>query len=93
MAFFLSITQKRLKKNFLNSMQKNNLNFVIDSSNWLFKYKNGWYDYFAEIKLKYVINKNNNKEIIVKHPDVLFDYKIYEYVENKYFKGRIAVRR
>lgn len=54
----------------------NNMNFRIDSSDWLFKMNKGWEDYF----LPYEINSNAQLFHIVKsHPTVLADYPISDY--------------
>ena len=33
--------------------KKNNINFIINSNEWLFKYKDGWEDYFEPIILSF----------------------------------------
>ncbi len=79
--------------------EKNNLNFKIDNSNWLFKYKLGWEDYFENID----INDKNNLEnticigfntLFVNYP--IFEYKnvinkIYNY--NEIIKNKISEKR
>jgi len=60
--------------------KKNNLNFRIDSNNWLFKYNNGWLDYFEDISFynneNIVLNSNNK---IAKFGNILYNYPIIEY--------------
>lgn len=63
----------------------NNLNFKINSDNWLFKHSNGWLDYFEDISLlnneNNSISSNNTSEIfkIAKYGDILHNYSIIEY--------------
>jgi hypothetical protein len=54
----------------------NNLNFRINTDNWMYKFKNGWGDYFQP----YEVNSHTQLEHITKaYPDVLGDYSIHEY--------------
>jgi hypothetical protein len=57
--------------------KKNNINFKLDTSNWLFKYKNGWSDYFNLFDL----DNNINNDIVhyFKHINIIENYPIYEY--------------
>lgn len=58
--------------------KKHNISFKLDSSNWLYKSKNGWTDYFAnEVELK----GNNEEELffIFKHDQLLGEHTMYEY--------------
>ena len=36
---------------------KNNINFKLDTSNWLFKFEKGWEDYFESIDIYMIRNK------------------------------------
>jgi len=57
----------------------NMLKFRIKSTNWLFKYKDGWTDYFENYEL---VNSNTNGAIIYKkHCDILIDAPILKYKE------------
>ena len=56
--------------------KKNNINFNIDSREWLFKYINGWTDYFKDIKLYF---NNDDKIEYFKHGNIIKDYNILEY--------------
>jgi hypothetical protein len=40
--------------------KKYNINYKTNSENWPYKYKNGWTDYFEDIKLKFNNNDTNN---------------------------------
>jgi hypothetical protein len=57
----------------------NNINFKLNTDNWLFKYKEGWTDYFENIDINNNIIKNKKKDIIVKHGNVLYNYPLFEY--------------
>lgn len=64
----------------------NNINFKLDSSRWLFKYKEGWTDYFENIDINDNDNDNNNKNIKIqydnsdfKHLDIIHEYPLLEY--------------
>jgi hypothetical protein len=56
--------------------KKNSINFIINSDNWLFKYKDGWDDYFEPITLTFnpIIETK-----IVTHSTNMGDYIIQEY--------------
>jgi hypothetical protein len=56
----------------------NKINFKINSDNWLFKYKDGWTDYFEPIELKFY---ENLKEKNVYHKDILTEFTINDYKE------------
>lgn len=64
---------------------KNNINFTLNTDNWLFKYEKGWEDYFEKID----INSNENDNIITyaKSYKVLDNYRIIDYKEiiNKFY--------
>jgi hypothetical protein len=64
---------------------KNNINFTLNTDNWLFKYEKGWEDYFEKID----INSNGNDNIITyaKSYKVLDNYRIIDYKEiiNKFY--------
>lgn len=57
--------------------KKNNVSFQLDTQNWLYKYKNGWTDYFKDINFK-GINEENRIEK-VNHNSTLGDFNIHEY--------------
>ena len=57
--------------------RKNNYNFIIDSSKWLFLSNLGWEDYFSNIDIIDNIIIPNVKN--VGFFDILEDYSIYEY--------------
>lgn len=66
--------------------KKNDVSFTLDTSNWLYKYKDGWIDYFQDINFKG--NNDDGKIKIVKHNELLYDYNIQEYrdtILNNYF--------
>lgn len=55
--------------------KENRQNFKITSDTWIYRYNNGWTDYFKPTELKY-----NNEEYIKKsHHDVVGDYKLSDY--------------
>jgi len=56
---------------------KNNINFKINSDNWLFKYKNGWSDYFIPTELNFYNSSNNIKNYTVM--DILGEYTFQMY--------------
>jgi hypothetical protein len=62
-----------------------NLNFMIDSNNWLFKYKLGWEDYFVNIDITNASNENN---ISVSHHQQILECNIYSY---KYYIKNVYV--
>lgn len=59
--------------------KNNNINFIINSNDWLFKYKDGWEDYFEPITLSFnpIIETKT-----VKHGTNMADYTIQEYKNN-----------
>lgn len=74
--------------------KKYKIDFEIDSTKWLFKSKNGWSDYFMDVKLSFntdrqnIINKNNE---MISNEFKISDYKdankeVYKYnddIKNK----------
>jgi len=56
----------------------NRKNFKIKSDTWLFKYKNGWSDYFNDIELKF-----NESDIIKNYKalDTLGKYTVQNYID------------
>jgi hypothetical protein len=55
--------------------KENKRNFRINSENWIYKYDNGWTDYFIPTELNY-----NDEEYIKKgHPEIVSDYKLSHY--------------
>jgi hypothetical protein len=62
--------------NHLLFAKKYNMSFEINSINWLFKYKDGWEDYFQTIKL-YAPNKENH--IQLGHHQVFEEFSVREY--------------
>ena len=56
---------------------KNNNNLIINSEEWLFKYKLGWEDYFKNIN----INNSNNidKQLFCDFNSILGNYKLIDY--------------
>ena len=63
--------------NHLLFCKKNNISFQIDSTNWLFKYKDGWTDYFKYFELK---GNNYHPVRCIKHYQTAGDFPLYEYV-------------
>ena len=60
--------------------KKNNIDFKIDSNEWLFKFMNGWTDYFNDVHLFFKNNNYKDDEVkYLKHCDVIKDYNIKEY--------------
>jgi hypothetical protein len=57
--------------------KRNNISFTLDSSNWLFKSKEGWNDYFKPID--FVSGENNTENRTVKHNELLGNYDMWEY--------------
>ena len=57
--------------------KRNGITFQLDTTNWLYKYKNGWEDYFKKIDFK----GNQEENIIkkVKHNEILDNFNIQEY--------------
>lgn len=56
--------------------KKNNLNFKVHSDDWLFKYKNGWEDYFKYIDINTGIVTDHQH---FSHFNVIEDFKLSEY--------------
>ena len=59
--------------------KKKNINFIIDSSEWMFLCKFGWEDYFCNIDIIEYDESPYNKN--VGFGNILEDYPIYEYKE------------
>jgi hypothetical protein len=57
--------------------KKNNINFIIESTNWMFLYKLGWEDYFYNIDIVDNILTSDIKS--VGFFDILQDFNIFEY--------------
>lgn len=52
-------------------------NYLLDSSEWIYKYKDGWTDYFEEVKL--VHNEDDSEKVYKKHMDIVNEYKLQDY--------------
>jgi len=63
--------------NHLLFCKKHNISFQIDSTHWLFKYKDGWTDYFKHFELK---GNNYHPVKYIKHYQTAGDFPLYEYV-------------
>ena len=59
--------------------KSNGINFKIDTSNWLYTYKDGWTDYFLPVELFYYESTIPTKEY--SHNEVLDNYSIRDYKE------------
>ena len=46
--------------------KKNKVDFTIQSNDWLFKYKEGWMDYFEDNTIKFLENNNTKNNIMNK---------------------------
>jgi hypothetical protein len=57
----------------------NKKNFKINSENWLYKFKDGWTDYFEAIELNFYDNNSINKDMY--HSNILGDFTINNYIE------------
>ena len=57
--------------------KKNEINFKIESKDWMFKYNLGWDDYFLPIQLNY---NTSLKSKICNHGIILEDFEIYDYI-------------
>lgn len=58
--------------------RRNQKNFQINSQYWLFKYKNGWTDYFNNVMLRF--REDNSTQIQqFGHMNELGSYSLYEY--------------
>jgi hypothetical protein len=74
--------------------KRNNITFQLDTNDWLYKYKNGWEDYFQKISLKGKNEENIIKK--VKHNEILGDYSIQEYrdvILNEFYLYNDELRR
>jgi hypothetical protein len=60
--------------------EEKKLKFIIDSSNWLFKFNKGWNDYFITFNADNIVDKNNSNKY--KHGNVIKDYKIKDYIKS-----------
>lgn len=58
---------------------KTNQNFRLITDNWLFKYKEGWTDYFLPIDINDRVHKDNEEIIHAFHGNTLANYKLIEY--------------
>ena len=54
--------------------KQNNLNFNLDTTDWLFKYEYGWIDYFENININDKIETTNN--IYVDHSNTFDNYPL-----------------
>jgi hypothetical protein len=57
--------------------KKNNISFEVNGDNWLFKYKNGWEDYFQNIN--FYTNNDNGIIYSFKHYQTIHDYPLLDY--------------
>jgi len=57
--------------------KKNKINFEMKSTNWLFKSKDGWTDYFEPVSLNYYTECITNS--VYSHSKVLEDFAIIDY--------------
>jgi uncharacterized protein YqfB (UPF0267 family) len=58
--------------------KRNNLSFKVKSHEWLFKFKNGWDDYFKNIDIK-MNNKHDLNNACFGHHQQIFECTITEY--------------
>ena len=58
--------------------KKNNLSFKVKSDEWLFKFKNGWDDYFKNIDIK-MNNIDDLNNSCFGHHQQIFEFTITEY--------------
>ena len=58
--------------------KKNRVSFQLDTKNWLFKYKNGWTDYFEPIDFLET-EQNDSTETIYSHNAEIEKFPIWEY--------------
>jgi hypothetical protein len=80
--------------------KKHNYNFQVNSDKWLFKYKNGWEDYFLNININNNVNdyKSNKK---YGHHKQIDNFTILEYKEaikcvyiyNDYIAEKISIAK
>ena len=73
--------------------KRNEISFQLNTDEWLYKYKNGWTDYFKNIDFK----GNREENIIkkVKHNEILGDFSIQEYRDvllNEFFLYNDEIR-
>lgn len=60
--------------------KKNNVDFFIDSAEWLFKYKDGWTDYFEDNKMIFSgITNNDHPQHFLPGLRMLGEFPIFEY--------------
>jgi hypothetical protein len=55
--------------------KNNNIKFIVNSDKWLFKYKNGWEDYFLNININEGLDLNN----CFSHHQQIGDFSILDY--------------
>jgi len=56
--------------------RENNLNFRINTDDWMYKFKEGWHDYFENYEIN---DKTQIFHIVKSYPTVLTEYSIGEY--------------
>jgi hypothetical protein len=56
--------------------KSNNMNFKINTDDWLFKFKDGWVDYFEPYEIK---DKTQLFHVVKRYPTVLTEYSIADY--------------
>jgi len=57
--------------------KKHNINYFLDTKQWLYLYKNGWTDYFLSVNLNF---NNTDKNIkVYGHGDIIENVKIQDY--------------
>ena len=61
--------------------KKQRVDFSIESNNWLFKYKEGWTDYFEDNKMTFSenIHTYNNRKMYNPNRKTIGDYQLFEY--------------
>ena len=57
----------------------NGVNFMLHSTNWLFRFKNGWTDYFEDNSLIFKSTIPKNEIVYKKHRDTNGDFSLIEY--------------
>jgi hypothetical protein len=84
-AGFFSMLHRSL--NHYLTAKKQNVNFVLKTTNWLYKSKNGWSDYFKCADI-YTNSYTNLPTLNVSHSDVLDKFTIndYKYALHEYYK-------
>jgi hypothetical protein len=67
--------------NHLIYCKKNNISFQLDTTQWLFKYKDGWTDYFQPFEIKNgEEGQRPNKSVkYIKHYQTAGNFPLYEY--------------